>query len=69
MLLGHEYIITTFANGTVVCTWGLDMESEEHYGGVGQICDEVTVPTRCNGRVQEGSRSLSGGGLHPVVVA
>lgn len=44
------------------------MESEEHYGAVGQVRNEVTVPTCCNGRVQEGSSPLSSGGLHPVVV-
>lgn len=44
------------------------MEGEEHYGAVGQIRHEVVVPTRRDGRVQEGSSSLSGGRLHPVVV-
>lgn len=44
------------------------MEGEEHDGAVGQVCDEVIVPTCCNGRVQEGSGSLGSGGLHPVVV-
>lgn len=65
--LGFEFI-TTFPNGAAFCARGLDMESEEHYRAVGQVCNEVTVPTRCNGRVQEGSSPLSSGSLHPVVV-
>ena len=44
------------------------MESEEHDGGVGQVSNEVTVPTRCYGRVQEGSCTLSSRGLHTIVV-
>lgn len=44
------------------------MEGEEHYGAVRQVCDEVIMPTCCNGRIQERSSSLSSGGLHPVVV-
>jgi len=44
------------------------VESEEHYGGVRQVREEVIVSTCCNGRVQEGSGPLSSGGLHPVVV-
>lgn len=44
------------------------MEGEEHYGCVGQIRDEVAVSTSCDGHVQQGSRSLSSGRLHPVVV-
>lgn len=63
-----QSFITTFANGAAFSTWGLDVESEEHYGAVAQVCYEVTVPTRCNGRVQEGCSPLSGGSLHPVVV-
>ncbi len=44
------------------------MKSEEHYGAVGQVRDEVSVPARCNGRIQKGSSPLSSGGLYPVVV-
>lgn len=44
------------------------MEGEEHYGAVRQVRHEVVVPTRRDGRVQEGRSSLSGGRLHTVVV-
>lgn len=45
------------------------MEGEEHNGAVRQVSDEVVVPARCDGRIQEGGGALGGGGLHPVVVA
>lgn len=44
------------------------MKSKEHYGAVGQVRNEVIVPTCCNGCVQEGTSPLSSGGLYPVVV-
>lgn len=44
------------------------MEGEEHYGAVRQVRHKVVVPTRRDGRVQEGRSSLSGGRLHTVVV-
>lgn len=67
-ILVIEKLIKTFANGAGLRARGLDVESEEHYGAVSQVRNEVIVPTCCNGRVQEGSSPLSGGGLHPVVV-
>lgn len=47
-----KYFISTFPNGAAFCTRGLDVESEEHYGAVGQEGSEICVPTRCNGGVQ-----------------
>lgn len=60
--------MSTFADGAALRSRGLDVEGEEHYGAVRQVCDEVIVPTGRNGHIQEGSGALGSGGLHPVVV-
>lgn len=44
------------------------MKGEEHDGAVTQVRNKVTVPTCCDGCIQEGSSPLGSGGLHLVVL-
>lgn len=61
-------VTPTFADGAALCAGGLDVESEEHNGAVGQWHNDVTMATCCNGSIQERGSPLCSGGLDPVEV-